>query len=1022
MKQLITFTVTCLLFLSVKAQEVTLSPLNHIGFENAVPENVKATKGQLTIDTRHRVAGKSALRWDYKPGDVLTIRGDIGYQIQDVESVTDILGDKYPQSTEPILFTFPMYSESVQDTKFRIGFGHNDDVDCFTDLIVGFSGWRKFTLPYDRGHLRGEPKVGMNFMQIEVLTDNAGTIYLDDLVFAKRDNPRSIKADPLLPLLKNHPQRYSPAGARTTQTHHLNKPWFSLQEDVTPQQKMAFETIDDRLWELEFGGHNTILALSDKQMQKLESEYNKYEITRDGDVINGLHLDLASNRKAFNLLAKNLSIKYHNIQDKAQKEKLAKMLMAMIEHGIDCDQNLNWYNGRGFAEACYLMKDELKAQHLQKKAIDFLRRKYQFSRFYNEDVINGRHGAKGFCSDDLYTCSVGYIICIMMMDDSPEKVRDMQHFISFYSNIALNYANGLTDSFKPDGSHYHHANAYLTRYGYYTMPKVCEVVRIFAQTEFAISEEAHERMKHNVLIRRFYRSKHYFPWAYSHNKIMPVTEATYDEFLHLALAGSPDKTESIDKDIAAAYLRQMEGKTLPKEAQSIADAGIEPEATPQGHHTLSYHAKSIYRKDEWMAVVGAHSRYVYALENWSWHATRGNTKFGMFENWGSLELIYPDKEGLKQVDNGRSIEGWDWTMIPGVTSVNAPLDKIKLQTLKIGDDAAEEHLYSDQEFVGGLDFSDGNGLFVSKVRGHDKYKLGSFYATKSWFFFNDLIICLGSDIRNNLPQYTTHTTLFQNAMSTLDFDMSINKKKVLKDKYFDLTIDGNNSNWIIDSRNTGYYIAAGNALNVSYNLQQSRDFQDRTDTEGVHEKARIEHGNAPDGAEYEYAVKMNATADEMMKLSAQQSSQENTQYNVIQKNDIGHIVHHTESNTTAYIMFQQEREINNNFLQGVSHSGIFMIKEKDKHLTLAVADPDLRLYEGFSSDIDLQLKRSEVSSYGNYWHGNNSIASTIKVFLKGDWTVDAIVKGNGKIIQQGNGITVIEFSCKDGLTNEIVLK
>ncbi len=988
-----------------------------ISFEEGLPKNIQFKKGEINLSGLHRVSGNYGLHWKFTPDDELRINTKIGYAPQSVDTIVTVNDVDYPITNEPAVFTLPIYSEKKQDAIVRVSFGRGEEIDCFIDIHLAYKGWRKFTIPYARGHMRGNPHENMDFMKLSILGNQEGEIFIDDIVLLKRESPKGIKPTHLVPGLKLHPQRRA-LGDEIEQEWHLYQPWFALQDRVTPEQQQSFKTIEERLWQLEWGGEKTKESLPTKDFEDFKKRYADYNITRNGEAINGLHLEVGGKRSKFNQLGKAIAIAYRTISNTSQKEVLKDMALNMIAHGIDCDVNLDWYHGRGFADMCFLMKDELKAIGKLEEANAFIRRKYEFNRFYNEDVNKGRHNVIGMSSDALYTNSIGYLMCVMLLD-GPEKVRDMQHLVSYYSNLGLGYANGLTDSFKPDGSHYHHANAALTRYGSYTMPKVAEVIYILSGTEFRIYEAAHERMKHNLYMRNFYSSRNYFPWSYSHNRIKSLTPGDNYEFLYMALAGTPDGKQDIDKEIAEMYFYQMEGREMPELAASLLDKNIETATFPQGHHTLSYHAKGIHRKDDWMTVIGAHSRYIFQKEIWGWHSSRGNMKYGMFENWGSLEIIYPDKPGLKQIDNGRGLKGWDWTMTPGVTSVNAPLKNIENKPLKLGDDAYQEHLRSDQAFVGGLDFSDGNGVFVAKIRGHDKYKLESFYATKSWFSFGDLIVCLGSDIQNDLPEYTTHTSIFQNDLSQTDFNLKIDKTKALKPSPFNKQYD-ETSHWMLDSRNVGYYIPSGQKLNVWYGENTSPDYQGKAMTTGTYEKAWLSHGKAPDGEAYEYAVKVK-TSKETMKVFAK-NQDEQQEYKVLVKNNTAHVVKHPASNTTAAIVFEPQYQLKLGKFKGVSHSGIYMLKEENNKITLAVSDPDLRFYEGHSNDVDLALNRKELPGYSNYWHAANSIPSKIKVFLEGDWDIDTIVKGNGTVIQQANGVTVIEFVCKDGLTNELILK
>lgn len=639
---------------------------------------------------------------------------------------------------------------------------------------------------------------------------------------------------------------------------------------------------------------------------------------------------------------------------------------------------------------------------------------------YDEDTNLGIHGGKGINSDFLYTNLISKLIFVLFMDNSPEKVRDMRHMVSFHNNVALQYSQGVSDGFKPDGSHFHHVNAYLERYGYYTMPVVCEFVRLLARTEFRLNEEAHERMRQNVRVRCFYKSQHYFPWAYAHNMVRPVQKAEVNEVLHLAFAGTPDGKEEIDREMAALYLLFKKGDKLPVSAQQFIGAGISPAPIPQGHKTLSYYAKGLHRKNDWFITVGAFSKYIYQTENWRNRADgRGDIKTNKFVNWGQTEIIYPDKPGLRFINNGWDLDGWDWTRFPGTTTIKAPLDRFRTQVHKNGDDE-DEHLRSDQGFVGGLDFSDGNGIFVAKIRGHHKYKLDSFYATKTYFFFEDLMVCLGSDITNELPDYKTQTTLMQNALKDEPFKLYINETKPLKDGYFEKAFE-NDSIWMVDSREVGYYLPKGQRLGISYTNQTSRDDHDIKDTEGEFETAWLDHGNAPEDGKYEYAVKVKTTAKKMKAFSEKMNSQDDQVYKVLQADKNAHIVEYPQSNTKAYVLFKKNYNLNSGVLKGVTHSSLVMTKESEASLNLAVCDPDLRFYEGHSADVDLNLVRHEVPSYSHYWYNHESIPSTIKVFLHGNWKIDEIQNRNGKVIQVANGITVVEFHCQHGLTSEIIL-
>src|SRR5699024_5906009 len=132
--------------------------------------------------------------------------------------------------------------------------------------------------------------------------------------------------------------------------------------------------------------------------------------------------------------------------------------------------------------------------------------------------------------------------------------------------------------------------------------------------------------------------------------------------------------------------------------------------------------------------------------------------FGMYRSFGFLELSqYPDEDS--GVKNGVMIdEGFDYRRWNGTTAVCIPYEQLKSRPYDVEDEWAE-WLFSDQPFVGGLDDSRQNGIFVLKLHGHPKYGLDSFRANKSWHFYEDVILCLGSGIRSGCG-YDAETTIF----------------------------------------------------------------------------------------------------------------------------------------------------------------------------------------------------------------------------------------------------------------------
>jgi len=1006
------------------AQSSGTSPMNGMSFEDGVPPNVTTSKGRIRTTKERWSEGQHSLRWDFAPGDSLTIRGPIGYIPEGSE------GEGENERVTPCGFNFPVFSDEAYGIDMEIAFGRGDRVDCWADVRLIRAGWEQFRLMYDRGQLRGKAHPDMDFCRLTIKGDTPGTLYLDELTFAKvMRASHDFSARPALPSVRFHPTRRFIWGGDRSELH-LSKPWYPLKAKVAPEEADSLRQIEARYLAYEAGGDVSVQQHGEAKMREVREEFMALGIVRDQDKING---PISAGTTPYARLMKRIGVMYRQTKDQGEKAELADLGLQISTHAIQANLSISWYPGRGMADGMYFLRDVLAENGTLDQAVAYIREHYQFNQVYDLHHNHGFHNAKGLNSDWLYTNSIGCLLSVLMMPDSPEKVRDLRHFVKWYSQVATGFAPGLMDSLKPDGSHFHHRAAALEGYGYYTMHVVTKMFTLLAQTEFRLSEEAHIRVRDNLRIRAFYRTRRHFSMAYSQLSYPSTREADCVEFAYLALAGTPDGGEQLDPEMAAHYLRMVDPEKVYSAERSyiqrFKEAGVEPAETPQGHHTLSYYAKGIHRRDNWMAVVGGHSRYVYKIELWPMsdppnRGGRGGTAFCQFVNTGTLEVIGPDLPGRSMANNGFKEDGWDWTHFPGTTAIAAPLERIRSRVVRVGDDEVE-HLFSDQPFVGGLDTSDGQGIFTGTFRGHDKYGLQSMYATKSWFFFDDLIICIGSGIRNELGGYETHTTLFQNALEAQEHPVYLHNDSPLTDVPYSASGHTERPGYLVDNRGTGYYLNRGQDLRLTRKLQKSRSSKDERDTEGLFAKAWLIHGSAPEGGSYEYAVKINADPDTMAGFVADMSGP-TPPYEVVQADQRAHIVRHRGTGYLAAALFEKNLGLNLEPISGVSHASLLMVKQgvsgDRPGLRIAVCDPDLRFYEGSAYDVQRDFSRVEQESYGAWWQTNNSIPSTIHIILNGYWEIQGKGSEFYEIVQHANGKTVLAVRCQHGLTREVALR
>lgn len=411
---------------------------------------------------------------------------------------------------------------------------------------------------------------------------------------------------------------------------------------------------------------------------------------------------------------------------------------------------------------------------------------------------------------------------------------------------------------------------------------------------------------------------------------------------------------------------------------------------------MGYACVSIQRRNNWSAVARGHSRYLWAAEHY-----RGANLFGRYLAHGSLQIMTaPQGEEVSSTSGGWQEEGFDWGRIPGTTAIHLPVDQLEANILNVDMFSGyEEMLYSDETFAGGISQEHRNGAFGMKLHEHDKYN-GSHRARKSFHFFDGVIVCLGSDIENTNNEYPTETTIFQLAVKD---DAGHNYWK---------DYQGNGKYWI-DPIGTGYYVPVAAKFEKNF-PQYSRKQNTGEKTEGDWVSLTVDHGKAPKGGSYEYAILPQTTQTEISSFAKKPS------YKILQKDRNAHIVRDLKSNTTSYILFETPDVLPKGLIQKVDTSCLIMLREHKQEAVLTVCQPDLALYRGPSDDIyDEQGKRIERSIYSRPWIGNPSQSIPVRIELKGKWEIDETP--GCKTVSSDTKKTVLEFTCTDAASLEVKL-
>lgn len=1009
------FSCCCSAFLS--AQVVTDERL--FSFEQPdIPSCITGVQSQLSISDVHYKDGTHSMEWVFEPGGVLELKKDLKFE------------EKDPTGKDLYLSAFIVwvYNEEPQDAKIEFQFLKDGKKCTSFPFGINFKGWRAAWVCYERD-MQGTPEEGMNELRI-VAPQSKGRLFIDHLITGTKVDARQQTADLQVPFVnaatKNH--------WLVVYKHSLLQPDIEL-TPVSDQQKKEMKLLEKRFRDMNY----TKGKVTEKELNTIRKKYDFYQITYKNGHVSGVPIymvraseayeriipnwdkdmltKLGVEMKAYFDLMKRIAVAYNNSTDQAEVQKeLRQKFMAMYDHITDqgvtygsCWGNIHHYgySVRGLYLAYFLMKDVLREEGRLLEAERTLR----WYAITNE--VYPKPQGNGIDMDSFNTQTTGRIASILMMEDTPEKLQYLKSF-SRWIDYGCRPALGLAGSFKADGGAFHHRNNYPA-YAVGGLDGATNMIYLFNHTEWAVSPLAHETVRKVLLAMRFYCNKQHFPLSMSgrhpdgRGKLVPM------HYAMMAMAGTPDGNEAYDESMAAAYLRLIsdipadaqEPDYMPKVsnaqerkiAKQLMKQGFRAEEDPEGNLALGYGCVSVQRRDNWSAVVRGHSRYLWAAEHYL-----GHNLFGRYLAHGSMQILTAAPgQAVTPATSGWKQEGFDWNRIPGATYIHLPLDLLKAKVMNVDTfSGMEEMLYSDEAFAGGLSQQQENGNFGMKLHEHDKYN-GTHRARKSYHFIGGTIVCLGTDIENDNADYPTETTIFQLAVND-----------AAGQEYWK-NYQGNGNVWM-DHLNTGYYVPVKASFEKNF-PQRSRLQNSGKDTKGDWVSLVVNHGKAPKGGSYEYAV-LPQTDAATMKAFAKKPG-----YKVLKQDRDAHIVQVPAEGICSYVLFETpQATLPGGLLQRTDTACLVMVQKEasDKYL-LTVAQPDLALYRGDSDEaLDENGKRIERSIYSRPWINNESGEIPVMVTLKGRWTVEETPYC--KLVSADKKQTVLRFTCKDGASFEVELK
>lgn len=243
---------------------------------------------------------------------------------------------------------------------------------------------------------------------------------------------------------------------------------------------------------------------------------------------------------------------------------------------------------------------------------------------------------------------------------------------------------------------------------------------------------------------------------------------------------------------------------------------------------------TIHRSPGWYASVRMNSNRVKGIE-----MTNQENLQGHYAADGVMSVLVDGDE------YNNIFPLWNWRRLPGLTAQDSVV-------------ATVDYSLKRSPFSGGL--NSGNNGISSAIIQHDGLK-----AYKSYFFLNDMIICLGSGIstQENYPAFTSINQPVLRGSVTL-FSGKENTSSLLPDNTDVFKTDVN----AVFHNKIGYYLFEPAKLHISNQMQTGNwvniaAFYKNIPAAGKVFNLFIEHGIKPSSAKYAYCILPNISQNEL---------------------------------------------------------------------------------------------------------------------------------------------------------------
>ena len=745
------------------------------------------------------------------------------------------------------------------------------------------------------------------------------------------------------------------------------------------------------------------IAPSPTSLAAAETAYAALNISISGGTINGNPTTSFGNVAFLKTFAQHLKFNPGDTNIKAKANNTVWWVAKQFCAGtLAIDVQL--YSYQVFARPASLLQDFLEPAVKNLFAYTLYQHSVQFEHFWAPTYDSAYQQLKGsIITDVVYNIGDVLLAYSKWQNTADERYRYMRAY-KRYLNRFFSYTVGTTDGIKADGTGFHHWVAYNNYM--YSFNTAASILSHLNNTSFQVDQDNY----------KVFRNAFYTQYMQANdNGVQPLATAGRNP---------QNRTNPLGKS-ALKSIAIIGGKILGLTTADPVFAGMYNRIygvdNEFNYSTVAPFEEGFFQFNHAMTGLFRKNNYVvsnkgFSNNMWGAEAYTNQNRYGRYQSYGAQEIIYP---GDKLTGNGYDDKTWDWNFNPGTTVIKLPWASLHSEYSRLDE-------LQQKRFVGALNLKNKNnsvltnnhgdfGMFAMDFQEKTGQGFGTNYGSekhnstftfkKSSFYFDDIIVCLGSGITNNDTSNETVTTLFQRIDNK---GIGVNVNGVNQSSTGLVSYSGASNNWLLSNYGTGFYLVSGNDSFVIKKELQKNPNQDQTwpadfsgNTTNTYYTGYINHGKNPSNKNYEYVVKPNSNTTEMQTLSTDMQGA-NKPYMVYQKDTNAHIVQHIAKKIWGYTFFNAATNLSYDYIKGVTGSCLVMTQynETNSTLLLSIDNPDI----GFTFQANTP-----------------SIQVTRQVTLQGNWSLSSTYSGI-QILSANATSTVVQFTLVDGLAKEVVLQ